>query len=97
MSPRNVQARFVASDETGDVRSVEVYGHVLTEKFARVDVDADVLAKLQGNPHIEVKGDNAFDHDGDGKPGGSRRKVKDADPVNPEAEPEAETVVETEA
>lgn len=56
MSPRNVEARLIADEATtGDVRAVEVFGHVLTTSFAKIEVEDDVLAKLQGNPHIEVR------------------------------------------
>lgn len=78
-----MQARFLASAATGDVRFVEVFGLELTEDFSKVSVDEDVLAKLQGNPHVEVKAPKAagtFDHDGDGKAGGSKPRAAEAAP-----------------
>lgn len=104
MSLRKVEARLIADeDTTGDVRAVEVFGHVLTEEFREIEVDDHVLAKLQGNPHIDVVGGdedeegNPFDHDGDGKSGGSRprkaskpRASKPKEAPEPEASPDAD-------
>lgn len=71
MSLRKVSARFVADEEiTGPARSVVVFGHTLTEAFSKIEVDDVVFGKLQGNPHIEVKG-SALDLDNSGEPGGS--------------------------
>ncbi len=56
MSLRNVEVRLLADeDTTGDVRFVEVYGHVIGTDFTKVEVEDDVLGKLNGNPHLEVK------------------------------------------
>lgn len=56
MSLRNVEVRLLADeDTTGDVRFVEVFGLVITTDFTKVEVEDDVLGKLNGNPHIEVK------------------------------------------
>lgn len=70
MSLRKIEARFMADGDTGDVRSVEVFGHVLTESFSTIEVDDFVFGKLSGNPHIDVKG-GPLDLDNSGEPGGS--------------------------
>lgn len=85
MSLRKARARFVPSEDVGPVQVVEVFGETLTDDFSEIEVSDEVFEKLKGNPHIElqvprVEAGNSpaalFDHDGDGKPGGSKPRAR---------------------
>jgi hypothetical protein len=75
MSPTKVQARISADpSDIGGFDTVTLYGHALTDEFQTISVEDDVLAKLEGNPHVEVK---------------TPRKAKAEDPVmEPAPEPQ---------
>lgn len=50
-----IKARIAAGNEDmAGVMSVSVFGHELTRDFAEIEVSDEVLAKLKGNPAIEV-------------------------------------------
>lgn len=73
-----MKARIIGpASELGAFESLNFFGQGLTREWsADFKATPEVVAKLQANKYVEVKGvtasDSAFDHDGDGKPGGSK-------------------------
>lgn len=93
-----MRARFVGNPDKGGEgpSAIKVFGLEFAKgEWVEIE-DAAVFARLSGNNHFET-GDavlapvEAFDHDGDGKPGGSKPgKPKGKAGLEPDPAPEPE-------
>jgi hypothetical protein len=84
MSEVTIKARINAGHpDMEDVRHVAVFGCDLLRDYAEFTVSEAVAAKMRANPTIEVEGSaDPFDHDSDGRAGGSLpRKRKAPEPA----------------
>lgn len=53
---QTIRARISGDhDEMRDVHGVSVFGHSIGKEFSEIEVTDEVLAKLKGNPAIEVQ------------------------------------------